>query len=231
MDDNELKNRYTNCNDANNIAEIIDKFISSIKNIEEYEIENSIINQADFVSEEYMNYLYETIETLEIYSNKFRPLTSLYDNLVGNHSIGEFINCSLLGTNIKIVLYFLDYLSNEFQRMGIVFFITGIEMALSISFTIILINIFNATIKIREDKNIAEGINNYKEENIYKAKSISEDNNIDEDKKNNEDKNINEDKISNAKIELHIKSKENNVQIHNETIYKRNNILPPIYKE
>ena len=229
--ENELKDRYQDCNDAKNIAEIIDKFISAIKNIENSEIENSIINQANNVSEEYRDYLLETQSILSIYTAKFRPLTSMYDNLIGNHSLGEFINCSFFGTNIRIVLYFLDYLSNEFQRMGIVFFITGIEMALSISFTIILINIFNATIKIREDKNNIEGRNNSDGENFYKDKSINDAKNIDEDKKNKEDKNNSEEINIDENIKIHIKNKENIVEIHNETPYKRHNLLPPISKE
>ena len=230
-DDNELRDRYADCNDANNIAEIIDKFIIAINNIEDDLNDNSIYNQASIVSEEYMNYLFETEGILLTYTAKFRPLTSMYDNLVGNHSIWEFINCSFFGTNIRVVLYFLDYLSNEFQRMGIIFFITGIEMALSISFTIILINIFNATIKIREDKNNIEGRNNSNGENIYKDKNINDDKNIDKDKKNNEDKNNSDERNINENIKIHIKNKENIVEIHNETPYKRHNILPPISKE
>lgn len=49
------------------------------------------------------------------------------------------------------MLYYLDdSFGKQFKKLGIIFIVTGFLIALSISFTIILIVIFNSTIDTRE---------------------------------------------------------------------------------
>lgn len=64
-----------------------------------------------------------------------------------------------MGKNIKVLLYYLDLFAKEFNNLGIIIVIVGFITGLSISFTIVLVTIFNTTIKIiNEDKNNNEDI-------------------------------------------------------------------------
>ena len=152
---NELNSntRYSSCSETDNPRQIVDKIITSIKFIEDITNTNSIKKKGNYVKNAYRQFLTSAKTALDNYTNKFKPLTAIYDNFVGNGSILGFINCAFLGKNVKVLLNYLDdSVGKEFKNFGLIIFSCGIMMALSISFTIILVIIFNATIDIREEE-------------------------------------------------------------------------------
>ena len=171
---NELdNNRYPNtCSDANNLGRVINKIVSAIKYINE-DNENSIRVRASRVREAYRQFLIDAKTALDNYTKKFTPLTAIYDNFVGNGSVLGFLNCAFLGKNVKVMLQYLDdSIGKQFKNLGITLLINGIGIALSISFTIILVVIINSTVDIRK--------NNLKNQpiNILQNKNIGEKYNI-----------------------------------------------------
>ena len=147
-------NRYPSCTTTNEPRQIVDKIIASIKFIEDANTNaNSIKKKGLEVKSAYRQFLTSAKNALDNYTTKFKPITAIYDNFVGNGSILGFINCAFIGKNVKVLLNYLDdSVGKEFRKFGLIIFSCGIMMALSISFTIILVIIFNATIIIREEE-------------------------------------------------------------------------------
>ena len=150
---NELKNRYESVNpEINDLINIINKIIIAIKFIDNTSENNSIKNKADVVKAAYKTFLIDAKTALGGYTTKLKPVTVISDIFVGNGSILGFLNCAFLGKNLKVLLYYLDdSVGRQFKNLGIIILVTGFGMALSISFTIILVIIFNATVQIREE--------------------------------------------------------------------------------
>ena len=148
----EINNRYSSCEGTNELTNIINKIILAINYMDNNGNGNSISLKANNAKGAYRQFLTEAKNALNGYTAKFKPVTAIYDNFVGNGSILGFLNCAFLGKNLKVLLKYLnDSVGEQFKNLGFIILSTGIEMALSISFTIILIIIFNATIQIRED--------------------------------------------------------------------------------
>ena len=149
----ELTNdRYTTCSATNDPRQIVDSTITSIKYIENESNFNSIKKKGSEVKTAYRQFLTSAKNALAQYTIKIKPITAIYDNFVGNGSILGFINCEFLGKNVKVLLNYLDdSVGKEFRNFGLIIFSSGIMMALSISFTIILVIIFNETVKTREE--------------------------------------------------------------------------------
>ena len=160
----QLNNRYssfpTTCSNANNLANIIYTIFNAIDYASDGENplkENSLKRKASYANNAYIFFLINAKLALEDYTIKFRPLTSLYNNFVGNGTIFGFLNCAFLGKNTKVILYYLnESIGKKFKSLGITIIVIGFAMALSISFTIILVIIISATVKIRQN----EGNNN-----------------------------------------------------------------------
>lgn len=109
---------------------------------------------------------------MDNYTKKFTPLTAIYDNFVGNGSVLGFLNCAFLGKNVKVMLQYLDNsIGKQLKSLGISLLINGIGIALSISFTIILVVIINATVDIRKNNKNNQPINN-QQNKIYAENNI-----------------------------------------------------------
>ena len=109
---------------------------------------------------------------------------TIYDNFVGNGSILGVLNCAFLGKNIKVLLNYLDdSIGKQFKQLGFTLLATGFEMAISISFTILMIVIFNATIDIRENLKITPNI--YTGKPIYQSRQKISTNKENENLQNN----------------------------------------------
>ena len=170
---NELGNvRYpSTCNDANNLGEVINKIVSAIKYINGNN-QNSIKIRASLVRAAYRQFLIDAKNALDNYTKKFTPLTAIYDNFVGNGSVLGFLNCAFLGKNVKVMLQYLDNsIGKQLKSLGISLLINGIGIALSISFTIILVVIINATVDIRKNNKNNQPINN-QQNKIYAENNI-----------------------------------------------------------
>ena len=182
---NELNNRYsTSCSNANSFGNIVDKTITSINFLNNINENNSIRKQAQIIKNNYRAFLSDAKEALDKYTNKITILTAIYDNFVGNGSILGVLNCAFLGKNIKVLLNYLDdSIGKQFKQLGFTLLATGFEMALSISFTILMIVIFNATVDIRENLKITPNI--YTGEHIYQSKQKISTNKENENLQNN----------------------------------------------
>ena len=151
----ELISRYpSTCTGTSEPISIINKIFSLVNYIENNANVNSIKVKALEVKNAYRDFLSNAKIALDNYTIRFTPLTTIFDNLVGaKGSILDFLNCAFLRQNLKVLLSYLDdSVGNQFKGLGIIIFVTGIEIALSISFTILLVVIFNATIKTREEQ-------------------------------------------------------------------------------
>ena len=159
---NDLTNKYDNshgnCNDAHDLGNKIYTIFSAINFLNNAGNTNSIINQGYSVRNSYINYLSNVNSVLSGYSSQFRPLTEIYNGFVGSGSIMGFINCAFMGKNFKVMLNYLKNVGKQLKTLGIILLSTGIAMAISISFTIVLVIIFNSNDKIKEI--IQEDINN-----------------------------------------------------------------------
>ena len=111
---NELRNKYSSltpsCNDANNNLQIIFNIFKAIEFAENIDEINSIKKQSYLVRENYKNFLGYTANALNGYTSPLKPLIEIYNNFVGNGPIIDFINCSFLGKNFKVMLYFIKNL-------------------------------------------------------------------------------------------------------------------------
>ena len=168
----ELNNRYSvSCSNANSFGNIVDTIITSINFLNNFGENNSIRKQAEIVKNNYRTFLNNAKYALDQYTNKMGILFSNYDNFVGNGSILGFLNCTFLGKNIKVMLNYLDdSYGKQFKQVGFTLLATGFEMALSISFTILLVVIFNSTIDIRDNIKISS---NMAVHQIYQTEQIT----------------------------------------------------------
>ena len=148
---NELNNRYPSCPLTNTQIETIKKIFSSINYIDDTNNANSIVKKGQVIKGCYRQFLTNAKNILENYTTRFTPITTIFDNFVGEGTILDFINCAFLGKNLKVLLSYLDdSVGTEFKNLGIIIFATGFEISISISLTILLIIIFSITDKISE---------------------------------------------------------------------------------
>ena len=148
---NELNNRYPSCSPTNTQIETIKKIFSSIKYIDNTNNANSIVKKGLVIKGYYRQFLTNVKNILENYTTRFAPITTIFDNFVGEGSILDFVNCAFLGKNLKVLLSYLDdSVGTEFKNLGIIIFATGFEISISISLTILLIVIFSITDKLSE---------------------------------------------------------------------------------
>ena len=167
----ELNNRYSslpvtcqNVNDYGNIIYTILRAIDYSSDLDDTSKENSLKKKGNVINQSYQDFLSEALWVLQDYTTSFEPLTSLFNNLVGNGSIFGFLNCAFLGKNSRVLLHYLDSaIGTDFKSLGITIIVIGFAMALSISFTIVLTIIISATMEIREKERTnvdTVGINN-----------------------------------------------------------------------
>jgi hypothetical protein len=220
----ELNNRYSSlpatCSNANNLGNIIYSIFNAINYasaLNDEDKPNSLKKKGSSVHSAYGTFLLEASIALDEYTVRFAPLTSLYNNLVGNGSIFGFLNCAFLGKNTKVLLYYLNSaIGTEFKSLGITVIIIGFAMALSISFIIVLTMIISATVRIRENERklaATTAINNNNDintnnnamngEQIYKRNNAMNDEQIDENNNAMNDEQIDENN-NNAKIQQNL---------------------------
>ena len=171
-------------NDYGNIIYTILNAIDYSSYLEDALKPNSLKQKGNDINQSYQLFLIYASSALNDYTTRFAPLTSLFNNLVGNGSIFGFLNCAFLGKNSRILLYYLDSsIGTSFRSLGITIIVIGFAMALSISFTIVLTIIISATMKIREkERNDAnsKSLNNndIKVDNEAVSSQINNENNV-----------------------------------------------------
>ena len=111
------------------------------------------------LSESYDAFLDGYIGALEVANDAIKQVKNTIKDYTGeNGGIFSFINCGFIKTNLKIILKYLkECLGGDVYTIGVCLILVGCSLALSISFTILLIVIINKDIEEKKNKdNIPE---------------------------------------------------------------------------
>ena len=138
--------------DCKNYADILD----SIYNIVDYAHDPnkdedsgtgkaaSVMKVINDLKGEYINYLQGYVNILNFFLETIHKITDLIRQYSGNGNAFSFLNGKFIGTNLKIILKYLEHsLGKDFYTVGICLCIVGLSLILSISSTILLIVIIN----------------------------------------------------------------------------------------
>ena len=114
----------------------------------------SVIKVVEDLNREYKKYLNCYVNILEFFLDTIGRITGLIRPLIGDGDAFSFLNGKFIGTNLKIILKYLEHsLGGDFFTVGICLCIVGLSLILSISSTIILIVIINIGLKEAMDQN------------------------------------------------------------------------------
>jgi hypothetical protein len=107
------------------------------------------------LSKSYDAFLDGYIGALEVAHNAIKQIKNTIKDYTGeNGGIFSFINCGFVKTNLKIILKYLkESLGGDVYTIGVCLILVGCSLALSISFTILLIVVINADIDNNKKKN------------------------------------------------------------------------------
>ena len=164
----ELSKKYNNskCTKANELSKVINAIFSSVNFAANKSESNSIYNQAGIVNAEFISLKNQNEKILNFYKSALSPLIDVFDVFVGEHNIRDFLNCRFLGTDVRILLYYLYYkVAKDLERLAIILLICGLALGISISFIntiIIIVNKEPNTMGIVETKN-----DNYDVSNLH----------------------------------------------------------------
>ena len=104
----------------------------------------SVMKVINDLKGEYNNYLQGYVNILNFFLETIHKITDLIRQYSGNGNAFSFLNGKFIGTNLKIILKYLDHsLGKDFYTVGICLCIVGLSLILSISSTILLIVIIN----------------------------------------------------------------------------------------
>ena len=129
-------------------AKIIGDTLTFIENANKNSNSNNdylkIIND---LKDKYEIYLDAYIVALDNFNTTINKITSKLNDYTGDASLFSFAKCSFIGTNIKIILKYLkESLGGDIYTIGVCLILVGCSLALSISFTILLIVVINEDI-------------------------------------------------------------------------------------
>ena len=165
------------CNEANVCLTKINE-IETALNIAHSDSEpKSIKNQASNVNSAYQTFISNSKQILETYTEKFRPLSVLYNNYVGNGSALSIINCAFIGKNVKVLLNYLnETIGKSLLILGIILVVNGFIMLCSITFSIFLLLILDEINRInridyeRKVQNILSSGHEQDDDEVYTGK-------------------------------------------------------------
>jgi hypothetical protein len=103
---------------------------------------------------EYIKYLTSYIDALDKFNSTIHKITGKLNEYTGGSGAFSFANCKFIGTNLKIILKYLkEVFGGDIYTIGVCLILVGCSLALSISFTILLIVVINAKIDANKSKN------------------------------------------------------------------------------
>ena len=138
---------------AKMISEIVDKVDTKLNDESDGSFKDNLKN----LNDSYYEYMDSYIQMVDFLKGTIGGLIGQIRNTVGSGSFFSFLNGKFIGTNIKIILKYLQYsLGEDIYNVGICLIIVGCSLILSISSTILLIVIINVVL----EKNIKEERNN-----------------------------------------------------------------------
>ena len=145
---NLIQDRYSDSsnNDLKNSATTYGPIIKAIISAQSKANTNEVYGikyAIDKSNEEYIKFLIKEIEGLGDFRDSIAGLTDPFDDWVDKDSkFLSFLNCKFMGTNIKVVLKFLEKsLGGHFKTVAICLVISGFSLAIAIIFTILLMSI------------------------------------------------------------------------------------------
>lgn len=114
----------------------------------------SFYSGTEAIKSDFDGFLNTQITTLQTFRSNIKSLTGIFDDYIGeNGGIFGFVNCKFIGSNIKVILKNLRKgVGNSFYSIGICFVLAGCSLALSISFTILLVVIINLSVDSAKNK-------------------------------------------------------------------------------
>ena len=93
------------------------------------------------------------INALDKFNSTIHRITGKLDEYTGGAGAFSFANCNFIGTNLKIILKYLnEVFGGDIYTIGVCLILVGCSLALSISFTILLIVVINANIDANKSK-------------------------------------------------------------------------------
>jgi len=130
-------------NKAQIISDILD-FVNDAKKTGD----NTYYKQTlEDLKDAYVTYLTAYVGALDKFNNTISKITNKLNEYTGGSEMFSFINCSFVGTNLKIILKYLkEIFGGDIYTIGVCLILAGCSMALSISFTILLIVVINANV-------------------------------------------------------------------------------------
>jgi hypothetical protein len=127
-------------------ATVLTHTLDLVEDASDGENSNSFLGILNSLKNDYNTiYLQEYINTLNLFQTSIQRITSQLRQYTGNNNgLFSFINCSFIGTNLKIMLKYLkSALGGDVKTIGICLLVVGCSLALSISATILMIIIIN----------------------------------------------------------------------------------------
>ena len=137
------------------ISDILD-FVDNANNKEEETPSNTDYYKKtlDDLKEEYDTYLTSYINALDKFNSTIHRITGKLNEYTGGSDAFSFANCNFIGTNLKIILKYLkEVFGGDIYTIGVCLILVGCSLALSISFTILLIVVINKSIDENKNKN------------------------------------------------------------------------------
>ena len=114
----------------------------------------SFYYETEAIKSAFDGFLDNQVTTLQTFRNNIKSLTGIFDDYIGeNGGIFDFVNCKFIGSNIKVILKNLRKgVGSTFYSVGICLILAGCSLALSISFTILLVVIINSSVDSVKNK-------------------------------------------------------------------------------
>ena len=149
--------------EINRRAKILTDMLKSVNKDNDNSNANKFLRVLQTLSEEYLEYLNQYIDTLDLFGGSIHKITGkLREYTSDDDGIFSFIKCSFIGTNLKIILKYLKTaLGDNIKTVGICLIVAGCSLALSISITILMIVIINTGLKNNNENNQNEQIPEY----------------------------------------------------------------------
>ena len=136
------------------ISDILD-FVDNANNKKELTPTNTAYYKKtlDDLKGEYNTYLTSYINALDKFNSTIHRITGKLNEYTGGSEAFSFANCNFIGTNLKIILKYLnEVFGGDIYTIGVCLILVGCSLALSISFTILLIVVINANIDANKSK-------------------------------------------------------------------------------
>jgi len=141
------RNWVTSSPSLNNKAQIISDILDSVNYAKLTGNDKYYKETLDNLKDAYVAYLGKYVDALDKFNNTISKITNKLDEYTGGSEMFSFINCSFVGTNLKIILKYLkDVFGGDIYTIGVSLILAGCSMALSISFTILLIVVINVSV-------------------------------------------------------------------------------------